>query len=84
MEESIEDIDVKFLDELHMFVKELPEVTNEIRRGYDERMKFMETIHNEIRAENPRFMPEYSPVVNDGENYGGNAKYMDSVYNVVI
>lgn len=77
----MEDNDEQFLQELSEFVKSLAIPTTKQLREYDERMQYMESIHDEIRLTNKHFMPVYIPH-EDTSQYSVGNKYLDQIYSL--
>lgn len=77
----MEENDDNFLQELSEFVKTLAIPTTKQLREYEERMQYMESIHDEIRLTNKHFMPVYIPH-EDTSGYSVGNKYLDQIYSV--
>lgn len=73
------DEDKQFLVELKNYTNTLSKPSKEQLHKYEQMMKLMESIHDEIRINNPNFMPVYDSV-NDFE-FSTGKKYLEHVYN---
>lgn len=73
--------DMMFLEDLHKYVSQLPQISDEDLAVYEQKYLYMEQIHNEIREKNPSFMPFYDHV-EETEVMENKNKYLDIVYRV--
>lgn len=73
--------DALFHEELTKYVSQLQPLSPTELTAYNDKIKFMENIHDEIRLTNPLFMPPY--VSEDDLNVPfEKGKYLEIVYNV--
>jgi len=73
--------DALFLKELTKYVSQLKPLSPSALVAYNEKYKFMESIHDEIRLTNPSFMPPYTPE-DDMDVPFDKGKYLEIVYNL--
>lgn len=84
---DIEDIDntdaedALFHEELTKYVSQLQPLSPIELAAYNDKIKFMESIHDEIRLTHPLFMPPYLPE-DDLDAPFEKGKYLEIVYNV--
>lgn len=73
-------LDQQFSQEIDEFVATLPEPDAAQKVAYQSKLDFMNSIHAEIKAKNPNFMPDYVP--EESEPIFDKAKYCENVYRV--
>jgi len=71
-----------YLNELHSYTSTFQKPSIQQLKKYDEKMKFMESIHDEIRLKHIDFMPIYD-VFTDME-FAVGKKYLEVEYNYNI
>lgn len=72
--------DALFHEELTKYVSQLQPLSPSAVAAYNDKYKFMESIHDEIRLTNPSFMPPYVPE-DDMDVSFEKGKYLEIVYN---
>jgi len=72
--------DALFLEELTKYVSQFKPLSPSALVTYNDKYKFLESIHDEIRLTNPSFMPPYVPE-DDTEVPFEKGKYIEIVYN---
>ena len=72
--------DEQHLIELEEFARTLPVPTPEQIAMYGAKILYMESIHDEIKKNNPDFMPVYD--INEDREENPGTKYMETVYRV--